>query len=76
MARASGCRSVRIAGAVVGGGLDSVFLSFGDIAIVAAVATALFATNTGHLVPVGNGIVASRMLDELASCGLIAKRPQ
>ena len=30
--------------------------------------------DTGHLFPMGNRIVASRMLDELASCGLIAKR--
>ena len=30
--------------------------------------------DTGHLMPVGNRIVASRMLDELASCGLIATR--
>jgi hypothetical protein len=28
--------------------------------------------DTGHLLPTGNRIVASRILDELASCGLIA----
>jgi hypothetical protein len=31
--------------------------------------------DTGHLVPKGNRIVASRMLDELASCGLIKRAP-
>jgi len=30
--------------------------------------------DTGHLLPVGNRIVALRMLDELASCGLVARR--
>ena len=30
--------------------------------------------DTGHLFPIGNRIVASRILDELASCGLIARR--
>lgn len=30
--------------------------------------------DTGHLLPMGNRIVASRMLDELASCGLVASR--
>jgi hypothetical protein len=30
--------------------------------------------DTGHLFPNGNRIVASRMLDELAACGLVAKR--
>jgi hypothetical protein len=29
--------------------------------------------DTGHLLPIGNSIVASRILDELASCGLVAK---
>jgi hypothetical protein len=31
--------------------------------------------DTGHLVPKGNRIVASRMLDELASCGLLKRAP-
>lgn len=30
--------------------------------------------DTGHLLPAGNRIVAARILDELASCGLIVKR--
>jgi hypothetical protein len=30
--------------------------------------------DTGHLFPNGNGIVVSRMLDELASCGFVARR--
>jgi hypothetical protein len=30
--------------------------------------------DTGHLLPTGNRIVASRMLDELAACGLVARR--
>jgi hypothetical protein len=30
--------------------------------------------DTGHLFPNGNRIVASRMLDELASCGFVARR--
>lgn len=30
--------------------------------------------DTGHLLPVGNKIVASRILNELTSCGLMAKR--
>lgn len=30
--------------------------------------------DTGHLFPTGNRIVASRILDELASCGLVVKR--
>jgi hypothetical protein len=36
--------------------------------------TGLLYADTGHLFPVGNRIVASRILDELASCGLMAKR--
>lgn len=29
--------------------------------------------DSGHMLPIGNSIVASRILDELASCGLVAK---
>jgi hypothetical protein len=36
--------------------------------------TATVYADTGHLIPAGNRIVAARILDELASCGLVVRR--